>query len=866
MLMTTIKTRIAAAGLMLAAALLPRVAGETPERLDQPERTRATIKRLAEQDSWKAHATPQQIRLFDGPETGWPVVPEGQYDLSGFDRSILGGKVPPPGVHPRVLFNQEDVPVLRRRIMATADGQREWALTEHILTRTMLDPARPDGLVFAKLAEGRLDGLTFVDVEKSPNGGHQFVGFAGEIHPAHVCYWPRNLAALAFFALLQGDEALSRKVAAATCNYYRLREPLIDAQNARGSDPNADGARPLDVWRGMHHVAGEAHLGMAYDLAARYMNEEQRRLLRRIIAKATAGKRSYGANGPIRWRDTNWVGWDTQHFICHLAIEGEEGYDPAIIQVARDTIYGYLTYGISPYGTIFETNGKNGAGLHFALISAVALARRGDNLLGHPHLRKMSVSQVHQVVPAGGRNVNNGTYGCGDFGNAGFLKNLYPQDQAADWLIQAGRPLDEEARAFDLQAYKAKLASNAINWKRLHPLTANGIFEFAAYAGPPNAGEQRADTWARAYLGLPLDLEDPHHGQLCTRSSNARDALFLMMEARPDLYSVGHQHHDAGHFYLSADGIDWGVENDRGMATSAVHSMVMIDGKGQGDTQHCKPTRVRWLGAVLNEHAAIARSDLKHAYDYIWSTPMHYSWNHEERRRFEWEPETDPEVVAIFKGTQNWKGRIWAHSYWDNDWGPTMRAKYNPVDFAFRTAGIVRGGSAPGNDDRAYAVVVDDIKKAAGEAATPAREHLYEWVMQVPAGARLLPRSDGRIVLAMGDQRRTGEPLLLVEPIAAAPGRIESRLDSYSLTDKRSTPVNGKRLVLATRGAEARFRVLLIPVRAGGAMPALAVRPDRQGVSLQWTRQTDAMTFTPGADGRTRFNVVRNGVELVRVD
>jgi hypothetical protein len=268
----------------------------------------------------------------------------------------------------------------------------------------------------------------------------------------------------------------------------------------------------------------------------------------------------------------------------------------------------------------------------------------------------------------------------------------------------------------------------------------------------------------------------------------------------------------------------------------------------------------------MNEHAAFARTDLKHAYDYIWTTPMHYSWNHEERFRFDWEPETDPEVVAIFKGTQNWKGRIWTHSYWDNNWGPTMRAPFNPVEFAFRTAGIVRSESASGMDDRAYAVVVDDLRKASVAAGRSMQDHLYEWVMQVPTGATLLPRSDGRIVLAMGDQRRTGEPLLLVEPIPAVRGEIAPRLESHALSNSPDSSMNGKRLVLATRGVEARFRVLLIPMRSGGAIPALSVDAGRQRVSLAWEHQSDTLTFMPGEDGRTRLRVLRNGAEIVHVD
>jgi hypothetical protein len=77
----------------------------------------------------------------------------------------------------------------------------------------------------------------------------------------------------------------------------------------------------------------------------------------------------------------------------------------------------------------------------------------------------------------------------------------------------------------------------------------------------------------------------------------------MMFEARPDLFSGGHQHHDAGHFYLSAHGVDWGVEGNNGLRSSLYHSVVMIDAKGQGAAQHFSPMRVKSFTAATTEDA-----------------------------------------------------------------------------------------------------------------------------------------------------------------------------------------------------------------------------------------------------------------------
>jgi hypothetical protein len=84
-------------------------------------------------------------------------------------------------------------------------------------------------------------------------------------------------------------------------------------------------------------------------------------------------------------------------------------------------------------------------------------------------------------------------------------------------------------------------------------------------------------------------------------------ALYLMFETRPDLFSGGHQHHDAGHFYLSAHGVDRGVEGNNGLRSSLVHSVMMIDAKGQGAAQHLSPMRVKSFTARATEAVDLPR-------------------------------------------------------------------------------------------------------------------------------------------------------------------------------------------------------------------------------------------------------------------
>lgn len=834
--------------------------GDTPEKLADPAGLREKVERLQQIDHWTKFATPEQIALFEGPETEWEKIPMSAYDLSAVDKSMIGSKVPKPGVHPRVLFSPEDVPAIKRRL----ENSPEWIATGVILEKTLLDPQTDDGKVFAKLASGDLEGLTFPnDGNQGSNGHHLFKEFPKiGVYAAHVPYWPRNLHTIGFYALITGDQELGKKAANALVNYYKLREPLIDMQIARAKDPNAEDAMPGDLWRGMHWVAGEGHLGLAYDMTAMHMDEEQKKTMRRIINKALGGKRSYGANGPVRWRDTNWVGWDTQHGLVNLAIEGEDGYDPAITENLRDTVYGYLTHGISSQGTIFETNGKNGAGFHYAMASLVATARRGsEHLLAHPHLRKLAASQMQQVVPAGDRNNNNGTYGCAPFGQGAFLQSLYPGDKAARWMVHEGKKSDTPA---DLAAYREQLRSKPVN--RIHPLTSTAWM----FAGSSQAPQDK-EAWERDWVGLPLDFEDSHHGQMTTRSGNDKDALYLMTECRPDLYTGGHQHYDAGHFYLSADGVNWGVEGSNGLRSSKFHSLVLIDGEGQGDNNDFAPARGDWLGVVSNENGAFTRMDQKHPYGYNWAIPPHYAWETPARKARQWEPETHPEVVKCFKGTQHAKCRIWAGSYWNSEWGPTMRTVQNPVQKAFRTAGIVRG-------ERPYALIVDDIRK-------DDTVRLYEWQMQLPEGvttAQFHRMPPGATILvreedleANGKSPKAGAPCLSVLVLQKESDFSGNLANAFPDEIRQALPGKTNRLVISTKAVEPKFKIALVPFRFGEPVPTATTQDGR--TEITWasfdpkTKQDtvharDEISFAEGPSGRTGFTVARNGSPLIQVD
>lgn len=839
----------------LGIIMTTQISADTPDKLDNPEALRKDMPMLKDQPHWTEFATAEEIKLYDGPETEWQTVPKDQYDFTGFNNKILGGKLPEPGAHPRVLFSPEDLPEIKKRFM----GTKEQIIAGHIFETQLWDPKADDYQWYSKLASGELAGLEFEDPEKGPNGNHNFKGIRSRIYITHTPHIPRILASAAAYALFTGDEKRSKELATVIANYYKLREPIVDAQNERGTKEYVEKYKrkevelvpwPNDLWRGMHLICGAENVGLAYDYTANWMTEDQKKIMRRYISKSTKGKRAYGQNGPVRWRDTNWVGWDLTLPLTALAIEGEDGFDPELLDVAETTVDGYMTYGISPYGTILETNGKNGAGFDYAIKTAIALARRGKtNFFGHPHLKKLSASQIQQIAPDGDWNVNNGTYGCSRFRNGGWLATAYPDDLNNIWMLYEGHDKQPE----DLEEFKFRLTAPAkeVKAKGLQPVgRVRPDIIFEKWLPIPDKKHQGKEAWEREYLKLPLDFEDPHHGQFCTRSGNDKDALFMMIEARPDLYVGGHQHHDAGHFYIAADGQQWAVENDHGKRSSMFHNVVLIDGKGQGDVQHCAPSKVEWLGADINDQAAFAKMNIKRGYDFIWTTPMHYSWMHDERKAYKWRPETDAEIVKIFKGTQNYKARVWMHSYWEQNWGPTMKAEYNPVEYAFRTAGMVKGKNP-------YLVIVDDIKK-------DDKEHLYEWQMQVPKEARLVDLSAGIKALVIGDKRHDSEPMLLICPMAVGSQDAVPCLETFEVADGKKK-ISAQRVVVKYSGQEAHFRILLIPLKGEKAKPSLTYENDKAKIAWQTGKRLDEIDFTKQKDGRTTIVIKQDGKEIANV-
>ena len=381
---------------------------------------------LNTQKKWTDHAkaTPEQLELLEkGPEKEWSTVPNSEFNFSGFNFKLLGSKVPAPGIYPRLLFSPEDIPMMQNQVKSNKAAMKSMVEIEFLLGKSWLNEASSDGKIFNLLASGDVakirsqmdppvEGPAVYAVPRLTKD-HQPV-----IFNTHINYVTNCLSTMALYALLTNNDQLGKKTAAAIVTYFKLIEPNVE-KHLRTSDSEFGatfdgGNHSTTHWRGMHGVIPHMDMAFALDFSGKWMTPEQKKFMQNLIAKTTYGRRTGGGDGPRRaWRDINHVTWHLTHLISLAAIEGLDGFDPEGYASGAELTRDFLDWGIDRNGQVFESNGKSGGGIQFEFLSMVILARRGDNLFGHPHLRKLLEAQTEITTPNSERTVTSGTWSGG---------------------------------------------------------------------------------------------------------------------------------------------------------------------------------------------------------------------------------------------------------------------------------------------------------------------------------------------------------------------------------------------------------------------------------------------------------------------
>ena len=93
--------------------------------------------------------------------------------------------------------------------------------------------------------------------------------------------------------------------------------------------------------------------------------------------------------------------------------------------------------------------------------------------------------------------------------------------------------------------------------------------------------------------------------------------------------------------------------------------------------------------------------------------------------------------------------------------------------------------------------------------------------------------------------------------------RPNFRLETLEKMDTNSP--NGRsfgedeRLIIASRSMAPRFKILLLPMRAGDPLPTTTINKEHSRLSIVLVDYTDSFDFSVGNDGRTRITANRPG-------
>ena len=208
---------------------------------------------------------------------------------------------PPPkvGIHPRIHTSPDELPKLRQHLNTSKMGQVAVASYSDALARRIDDP------MFNKLWIQLAAGNSSAAMEKALVSG--------------LTKWPNVIsqtmgsAAFMYCALLENSTGCKQAadVLTSVSNIYERNlakvNPTDDYQN--------------DIMQ----LVGNDGFGIAYDYAYNVMSDSDRAQVRKVIAAATAGKKTCGVNKTAYTCNGNWNTFHLTLCAMALAIEGEEG-------------------------------------------------------------------------------------------------------------------------------------------------------------------------------------------------------------------------------------------------------------------------------------------------------------------------------------------------------------------------------------------------------------------------------------------------------------------------------------------------------------------------------------------------------------
>lgn len=784
----------------------------------------------------------------------YPVVKNNQ--MEGFDYSKIG-KVSPKGIYPRIFTSPDEFSDIKARLLNSKIGLQLLNIANQEIDK-----------LNSGIGEfGRVYQSLLLNDSVNLDSNFPYTDFANQ------------LAIKALLEELNNDKQDVIKTAKAAGNFLQIWIRFVD------SIPHFPG-RELMV---KEQVYSHASMAKLFDFTARRMSALHKKIYFSFMLHETTGKYGDGMQLPHHWRRWNHIASALAYPLSILSIETEKGYDKRIYDRGLEVLQDYLTYTFSPEGMSNEGITYTFGPFADDLLLMAAVAKRGQpNFWGHPHFRKIPDWLLHSLSP----NPNALWSSHGDTGSASdlpwlipmIMKNYYPKDEKIDYLLANALP-QNLAKLPDVSAFV--FVTDASKTKEEY----NGI--------PPTK--------------LPLTFFSEQRGSFITRNKWDKNGIQFQLDGRQDMYFQSHDHSDRGNFELASHGRLWVVDGWRS-TESKYHSVITIDGRGQGYFG----TPAAWLNYIDTSKATFGLINQKYAYDWMWIKSPVADILSGKKVQSQWQsgvyaeaakslkkyypnakPERDPlkKVAEYFSGNLSTNPLIWNEDTW-----PMRLPNYN-VEYAFRTAGLVKG-------KHDYVLIVDDIKK-------DNQEHLYEWLMPMPLDVEVVSINQlvevkqessplnigfntltnkgiqGEYDILLGDKRmkrnmkdvdnssgelmyagrftpKPGDPQLLVRVLnrTAAPRPNLEPSPRLEVIEKLKTEDMhqfylrtmdiGKRLVIPSRSAQPDFKVLLFPHLSGEKLPNTKWNEDKSILKVEFIDQIDIFYFTKTNNGRTGVKLVRD--------
>jgi hypothetical protein len=459
------------------------------------------------------------------------MVPE--QHLEGYDASRFR-RPPPPGIHPRIFFNPEDLPDMRHRLRYTRAGRTALARISSLLQVRLgdLSPDRPLPAYFRVETDDKGNAKNVSDMR------------AAALH----CY-------SAFLALIEADLVRARQVIDEAMQIADVQEAALDAVPPEKHND----------WQGTYHIIlGRYATSYVYDFLYGWMTDAERARLRRIISRCTAKKSSIGMFAVEAQGRSNWQSWVTGDLLANiLAIEGEEGFDPVVYEEAANALRRFWRNGVFADGAMNEGMGKNS----ITAQNLMALAKRGDHSISSVNIyNHVAKYLLHTMQPYGYRFIEDDLWGGSRnlalMSDVSVLKFAYPDDPVIDFVYR-------------------NTAGDRYDWPMTQTTYCYGSDLVACWTALDWEGDPDWDRNAQVALkNEPLDYAAHSINLYTARSGWNRDAAYLYFLPR---MLGGHASPARGTFVFSALGRDWSLyPTGHNNKSSLQHSVVTVDGKSAG--------------------------------------------------------------------------------------------------------------------------------------------------------------------------------------------------------------------------------------------------------------------------------------------